>query len=89
MTITIKGKNKSEVQDRVNEIIDNIEKQQKFDHRTEICKMEGGWQGTVEIHWHTESYPSDYKTGKQPKLSVGEKAVAVDRIYNNHNIRKG
>ncbi len=70
------------------DIIYSIEKQGRFDYDIHVCELEdGSWQGTLAMTFHNH-YPSDYKTCQLPKLPVGKKSDAVEKIYSDKGIKK-
>lgn len=62
MVFIATGKTQDEVRERVDSIIYTIEKQGRFDYFIDVREVANGhWKATLQIYFHKDRYPSDYK----------------------------
>ncbi len=61
MVFIVTGESIEKVRERVDSIIDGIERQGKYDFQLDVRKTaEGRWKGTLVLYFHTAVYPSHY-----------------------------
>jgi hypothetical protein len=46
------GQDKTEVEIKINDVLENMEKQKRFDHIIDIRKLPDGWKGTLVLFFH-------------------------------------
>lgn len=62
MVFVITGKNQIEVKEKADNIVYSIEKQGRFDYFLDVRETsQGVWKGVLQIYFHKDGYPSDYK----------------------------
>ncbi len=57
----IKGEKKEKVRERLDYIVDHIEKQGHYDFQVCVRETAEGCVGALKLHFHKKAYPSDYK----------------------------
>ncbi len=62
MVFIVKSDTRGAVRERIDYIIDGIEKQGRFDYKMYIRDIEDGLcVGALKLRFHKKAYPSDYR----------------------------